>query len=282
MKITLALLSLSIMLATALPLTAQQTLTIPAGTAIRIRTTQAVSSGTARVGDDVSMEVLADVAVNNYLVIRQGAPVIAVVSVAKEAKSIGRRGHVAVALKYASAVTGEHVLVTGDRQDKGNGKKAKMIGEVAVTAALLSPAGSLLWLFEKGNDSMIQPGTAFTVYTAADTTLDLGQLPPGTALLRARPGGPENLPSLGLVVDSNPANFLPTITGMVSGGPADRAGLRVGYLITAVNRVATHNVRDLIETLAAVPPDATTIKVGCAFQSNLGLMPKEVEVRLRQ
>ena len=260
---------------------AAQTLTIPAGTAIRIRTTQAVSSATARVGDDVSMEVLADVAVNDYLVIRQGAPVIAVVSVAKEAKTIGRRGHVAVALKYASAVTGEHVLVTGDRQEEGNGKKAKMIGEVAVTA-LLSPAGSLLWLFEKGNDSMIQPGTAFTVYTAADTTLDLGRLPPGTVLLRARPGGPENLPILGLVVDSNPANFLPTITGMVKDGPADHAGLRVGYLITAVNRVETRNVRDLIETLAAVPPDATTIKLGRAFQSNLGLMPKEVEVRIRQ
>ena len=131
MKTTLALLLLSIMLAAVLPLTAQQTLTIPAGTAIRIRTTQAVSSATARVGDDVAMEVLADVAVNDYLVIRQGAPVIAVVSVAKEAKTIGRRGHVAVALKYASAVTGEHVLVTGDRQEKGNGKKAKMIGEVA-------------------------------------------------------------------------------------------------------------------------------------------------------
>lgn len=281
MNISLALLSLSITLVTALPLTAQQTITIPAGTAIRIRATQAVSSDTARVGDDVSMEVLADVAVNNYLLIRQGAPVIAVVSVAKEAKSIGRRGHVAIALKYVSAVTGEHVLVTGDRQEKGKGKKAKMIGEVAVTA-VFSPAGSLLWLFEKGNDSMIQPGTAFTVYTAADTTLDLTQLPPGKVLLSARPGGPENLPMLGLVVDSNPANFLPTITGMVKDGPADHAGLRVGYLITAVNRVETHNVRDLIETLAAVPADATTIKLGCAFQSNLGLMPKEVEVRLRQ
>jgi S1-C subfamily serine protease len=87
---------------------------------------------------------------------------------------------------------------------------------------------------------------------------------------------------LGLVVDSNPENFLPTITGMVKDGPADHAGLRVGYVITGVNRVATRNVRDLIETLAAVPPDATTIKLGCAFKSNLGLMPKEVEVRLRQ
>ncbi|PYX61074.1 MAG: hypothetical protein DMG76_00475 [Acidobacteria bacterium] len=91
--------------------TAQQALTIPAGTAVRIRTTQQVSSETARVGDDVPMEVLADVAVDGYVVIRQGAPVIAVVSRAKEAKTIGRRGHVGVSLKYAEAVTGEHVFV---------------------------------------------------------------------------------------------------------------------------------------------------------------------------
>jgi hypothetical protein len=49
---------------------AQQTLSIPAGTAVRIRTTQPLSSETARTGDDFPMEVLADVAVNGYVVIR--------------------------------------------------------------------------------------------------------------------------------------------------------------------------------------------------------------------
>jgi membrane-associated protease RseP (regulator of RpoE activity) len=213
--------------------------------------------------------------------VNQGAPVIAVVSVAKEAKTLGRRGRVAVSLKYVESITGEHVLVSGDRQEKGHGKKAKMISEVAATA-LLSPAGSLLWLFEKGNDSIIQPGTAFTVYTAADTRLDLRQLPPGAVLLRSRPSGPENLPTLGIVIDSNSANFLPTITGVVKGGAGDRAGLRVGYLITGVNRAETRHVRDVIEALAALPPDAATVTLGYAFPSNLGYMPKEATVRLKQ
>src|SRR5215471_4440333 len=192
---------------------ALQTLTIPAGTAIRIRTTQPVSSETARVGDDVAMEVLGDVSVDSYVVIRQGAPVIAVVSVAKEAKTMGRRGRVAIALKYVESITGEHVLVSGNREEQGAVKKAKMITEIGATAVLLSPAGSLLWLFEKGHESEIPPGTAFTVYAAGDTILDLRQLPPGTALLRARPNGPQNLPILGMVVDANPTNFVPTVTG---------------------------------------------------------------------
>jgi PDZ domain len=279
-RILLVLLALFVLPSIA-QVNAQQTLTIPAGTAIRIRTTQPVSSDTARVGDDVAMEVLADVAVDNYVVIRQGSPVIAVVSVAKEAKRLGRRGHVAIALKYVESVTGEHVLVSGSRQEQGSGKKAKMVGEVVATALLVSPAGSLLWLLEKGNDSMIQPGTAFTVYAAGDVILDLRQLAPGTALLRARPSGPQNLPVLGIVVDANPTTFLPTVIGTVKGGPADKAGIQVGYLITAVNRVETNRVRDLVDTLAELPPNATTVNIGCAFPNYLGYMPKEISVRLR-
>src|SRR5258708_34460758 len=115
---------------------AQQFLSIPAGTAVRIRTTQPISSDTARVGDDVPMEVLADVAINGYILIRQGAPVIGVVSRAKEAKILGRRGHVAVSLKYAESVIGDHVLVSGERSEKGDGKKAKIATEVVIATAI--------------------------------------------------------------------------------------------------------------------------------------------------
>jgi PDZ domain len=259
---------------------AQETVTIPAGTAVRIRTTQSVSSETARVGDDVPMEVLADVAVNGYVLIRQGAPVIGVISRAKESKILGRGGHVAVSPKYAESVTGAHVPVSGDRSEQGNGKKAKIATEVVVATAF-TPLG-LLFLFEKGNDSAIAPGTAFTVYAAADTQIDLDQLPKGAKLLRARPTGPENLPALGIVIDTNPTDFFARITGVVRDGAGDRAGLRVGYIITTVNRASTHNVRDVIEAIAALPPESTTLILGYAFPSNLGYMPKETSVRLKQ
>src|SRR5260370_11266139 len=189
---------------------AQQTVTIPAGTPVRIRTTQVVSSESARVGDDVPMEVLADVAVNGFVLIRQAAPVIGVVSMAKEAKSLGRRGHVAGSLKYAEAVTGEHAPLSGERRESGQGKKAEVAGEVAGGAAI-TPLG-FLFLFEPGDSSVIAPRTAFTVYTAADTQLDLEQLPKGAKLLQARPSGPENLAALGIVIDTNSANFFPPIT----------------------------------------------------------------------
>ena len=59
---------------------------VPANTAVRVRTNNEISSETAHVGDDVQMEVLGDVAVNGYVVIRP--PAIAQISAAKEARNV--------------------------------------------------------------------------------------------------------------------------------------------------------------------------------------------------
>jgi hypothetical protein len=254
---------------------AGQTVTIPGETAIRIRTMQPLSSESARAGDDVPLEVLADVAVDGYVVIRQGAPVIGIVSLAKEAKSLGRRGHIALSLRYAESVTGQHVLISGNRAEKGNGKAAKVTTEVVVATAI-TPLG-LLFLFEKGNDSAIPPGTAFTAFTVADTTL---KLPRGTKLVRAAPGGPATVERLGVVLDANPENLFATITGIAHDGPAARAGLKVGYLINSVNHVGMHNISEIIQTIDELPADTGAIEIGYSFKTNLGYMPNEAQILL--
>src|SRR2546426_1107587 len=67
---------------------------IPANTVIRVRTMDDVSSETGHVGDVVQMEVLADVLVKGYVVVRQGAPAIGQISRVMESRSMGRRGNV--------------------------------------------------------------------------------------------------------------------------------------------------------------------------------------------
>jgi hypothetical protein len=52
--------------------------------------------------------------------------------------------------------------------------------------------------------------------------------------------------------------------------------------LPSLNRASTHNVRDVIEAIAALPPESTTLILGYAFPSNLGYMPKETSVRLKQ
>jgi hypothetical protein len=109
---------------------------VPANTVIRVRTMDEVSSETARVGDVVEMEALGDVLVNGYVVIRQGASAVGQISRAKESQTIGRRGNVALTVSYVETVTGEHILVSGNRAEQGKGKTAKLATEIIVTTAV--------------------------------------------------------------------------------------------------------------------------------------------------
>jgi hypothetical protein len=71
------------------------------------------------------MEVLGDVVVNGYVVIRAGASAIGQISKVREARSLGRRGIVALNLKYVESVTGEHILVSGTAGRRQKEKQAK-------------------------------------------------------------------------------------------------------------------------------------------------------------
>ncbi len=73
---------------------------------------------------------------------------------------------------------------------------------------------------------------------------------------------PDHVAVTGLVIDTNPANFYATITGVVPGGPGDRAGLRIGNLIATINRINAHNVRDVSDAIAALPANSHTVTVG--------------------
>src|SRR5207248_2621836 len=128
------------------PRAASRLFRIPANTTIRVRTKNEISSETARVGDDVQMEVLGDVAVNGFVVFQQGSSAIGQISRAKEARSMGRRGNVALTLTYVEAVTGEHVLLGGNRAEKGNGKAAKITTEIVATTLLTGGFAGALWL----------------------------------------------------------------------------------------------------------------------------------------
>ena len=255
---------------------------IPANTIIRVRTTEGVSSETARIGDVVPMEVLSDVLIRGLVVVRQGAPAVGEISRAKEARTMGRRGNVALTLNYIEAVTGEHILVGGNRAEKGDGKAAKLTAEIAVTTAVTGGLIGALWLFEKGHDSAIPPGTAFSVYTVGDTTLDLSLLAPQgeapiatqdlTALLpRPMPSGETLFPALGIAVRTK-LDLGAEVVSVRKGSPAAKAGLQVGYILSSVDEKPIKVVRDLTEALANKAP-GTEIRVSWLFRSNLGWMP---------
>jgi hypothetical protein len=249
---------------------------IPADTAIRVRTKNEVSSETARVGDDVQMEVLADVIVNGYVVIREGASAVGQISRVREARSMGRRGNVALTLKYVEAVTGEHILASGSRGEKAKGKTGERTAEVVVTTAVFGAPIAALWLFEKGEESAIPPGTAFSVYTAGDTMIDLSMLPAAaaplpvtsaqfTVLPRPTSGSSVALPSLGIVAATR-VNVGAEVTGVVRDSVAEKAGLSVGDVINAVDRRPVRTAMELAEKLRNRAP-GSSVRLGYVFRS---------------
>ena len=190
---------------------------------------------------------------------------------------MGRRGNVALTMSYVEAVTGEHVLVGGNRAEKGKGKAAKLTAEIVVTTAVTGGLIGAFWLFEKGHDTSIPPGTAFSVYTVGNTTIDLSLLTPAAtapstaaqtsldnssspssmgetrpdvtqvatnALPRAMSSSPTTFPALGVVVKTM-VNIGAEVVGIAQGSAADRAGLRVGNVIAEVDGNRIWSVRDL-------------------------------------
>src|SRR5205814_9001180 len=113
-------------------------------------------------------------------------------------------------------LTGEHLLVGGNRYEKGDGKAAKLTAEIAVTTVATGGLIGALWLFEKGHDTSIPPGTAFSVYTVGDTTLDISLFAPPHA---------ETVPSGGTpLAQSSSSTVLPAA---MSSAPISFPGLGV-------------------------------------------------------
>jgi hypothetical protein len=246
---------------------------VPANTPIRVRTKNEISSEEAHVGDDVQMEVLGDVIMNGYVVIRQGASAVGQISRVKEARNMGRRGNVALTLNYVEAVTGEHVLASGSRAEKAKRKPGETATEVVVTTAVLGGPVAALWLFEKGDESTIPPGTAFSVYTIADTLLDLSMLQPAASQVIPLPIGTNVLPrptsdssmtvpSLGVVVGTR-VNVGAEVLGVVRDSVAEKAGLQVGDVINAVDRKPVRTATELVAELlnrAPASPSSTRVR----------------------
>lgn len=169
MKIVTLLLAVLI----AAPIAGAQTVTVPQGTAVRLRLSQNVSSADAHVGDTVSLEVLDDVQAG---AIRRGAVAHGVVTLAHEKRRMGRAGAVAIRVDYIAAADGSRVAVTAERKQKGSNSAGTISAGIVGSVIIFAPAAPL-FLLKHGKDTDIPVGTPVDVTTTADAQVDLSQAP---------------------------------------------------------------------------------------------------------
>jgi hypothetical protein len=144
---------------------------IPEDTPLRLRLSQTLSSGTAKIDDKVDFEVIEDIKVGNVVAITQGSTAIGTVTEARTKKSFGRAGKLNVNIDYVRLANGDKVALRTVKGGSGGSRTGIMTGAVVATAIVFFPAAPLFF-FIKGKNIVIPKGTEITAFVAANTPID--------------------------------------------------------------------------------------------------------------
>jgi len=183
----IALMTMTLLGTIAPPVVAQKkskvpTYVVPAGTVMRLRLNQALSSKTARVGDAFTSTVVDPVYVRGVEVIPASSTVSGKITQVTTAARKGRAGSLNVIFTSISTPRPKHYaiegsLAGGDSEDTVKGESAKkrnasFVGRGVVVGGLINGAagvatgatvGLARGLIKKGNEADLKPGTEFNM-----------------------------------------------------------------------------------------------------------------------
>jgi hypothetical protein len=144
-------------------------------TPVLLRTREALSSGTAKVGDPVPFRVTEDVKVGDLIVIHRGASAWGVVTAVQPKRRKGRAGSLDVAIRSVQLLSGDRAALRAQEHSKGVGKSGQILAEMLPFDDQiwgLSLPLRPLFLLQKGEDALLPAGTKVTAYLNADVPLD--------------------------------------------------------------------------------------------------------------
>jgi len=130
---------------------------LPAGTELSVQTLDFLTSQTAKVGDEVKLEVNDNVLVDNAIAIPAGTPVRGTIVAVSKAGRLGKSGSISIHVESTETADGQRLPLRATKAVSEDAHTGSMI----VMSLMVSP----LFLLQKGNDVAYQPGTKFTVYT---------------------------------------------------------------------------------------------------------------------
>jgi hypothetical protein len=207
-------------------LNAQQTShTLMDGTPVKLRLAQTISSADAKVGQEVSFDVVEDVKVDDVTVLPKGATAIGTVTEANSKKSMGRAGKLNMSIAYARLSDQEKVPLRAIKESKGGGHVGAMTGAMVATGIVFFPAAPL-FLFIHGKDITIPQGTEITAFVEGDMKLDLARFDAAPATPAAAPAASTTLASI--VVESTPPGADIEIDGAFVGSTPSTVPLAPG------------------------------------------------------
>jgi hypothetical protein len=197
--------------------------TLQDGTAIKLRLAENLTSATAKMGQQVSFEVVEEVDVEGVPVIAQGAQALATVTTAETKKSMGRGGKLDVNIDSVRLVDGGKAMLRATAGGKGGGHVGAMTGAMVGTAIVFFPAAPL-FLFIHGKDITIPKGTEVTAFLQGDMKLDMAKFAPSRTAVASAPATAAS----GLTIESNLPNCDIEVDGSFMGSTPSTLNLAPG------------------------------------------------------
>src|SRR5260370_20510924 len=144
-------------------------------TPILLRTKEALSSASAKVGDRVPFRVTEDVRAGDLIVSQRGAEAWGIVTAVQRKKRKGEPGSVDVSIQSVQLLSGDRALLRAKRHLEGADKKEHIVlettqidSETGGFALPLRPLFYGLALMEKGEDMRLPAGPKVTADFNAD------------------------------------------------------------------------------------------------------------------
>lgn len=144
-------------------------LLVPGGTPVDVGLSEPLSSGNAKLGDQVAIIVKKEVDENGYVVVPQGAMGHATVTTAQGAGSNGSGGKLALQIDWVYSEDGGKIPVSSTDHASENGdNKGAASTATLISWALLGPLGFFAHNFVRGHDVTIGTDKTFTVFVDHD------------------------------------------------------------------------------------------------------------------
>jgi hypothetical protein len=135
------------------------------GTAVKLKTVQAVSSADVCAGDLIPLQAVEDVRVNNEIVIGQGSPALARVAAVQRKRRMGRGAQLQIELNSVSLINGQQAPLRSINQVQGAGEKGKITAAMIGFSMLpLGGAAAPFFLLVHGKSAVIPEGAEVTAF----------------------------------------------------------------------------------------------------------------------
>jgi hypothetical protein len=156
--------------------------TLPAGTIVRLRTTEEIDSKHAKAGDTLPLEVMRDVKIGELLVIAKHTPVAATLTQVRRAPRGLRHGSLALEVKAVIDINGNPIAVSGTRRETGPGERqAEAYTEAVLSLGFLAPHV----FFLHGDEAVVPRGSEIDPILSDDVVLNVSALHEREAALDA-------------------------------------------------------------------------------------------------